>query len=156
MASAGILNSDGEENKDGRYKNLSYKKMMAQVELDHPRIQVDGKSEKFPLMTNTGTFWLSQDPDEKKDIDQMGIGTVMYFKLLKFIIGFFIFAVILESYLMYQYSDGQTDGGLIAISLGNLAFNYEQCQFNDIKLSKSIFLSCRSGSLIEELNEFAL
>ena len=80
----------------------------------------------------------------------------MYFKLLKFIIGFFVFACILESYLMYQYSDGKLDQGLGSISIGNLAFNYEQCQFNDIKLSKGIFLSCKSGSLIDQLNEFAL
>lgn len=48
----------------------------------------------------------------------------MYFKLLKFVIGFFVFCVILESYLMYQYSDGKLDSGLTALSLGNLAFSY--------------------------------
>ena len=62
---------------------------------------------------------------------QMGIGTVMYFKLLKFIIGFFAFACILEAYLMYQYSNGKPDTGLDSLGLGNLAYNYEQCVSND-------------------------
>lgn len=117
---------------------------------------MDGKSELIPMSTSMGTFWLKQDPNQKNDIDQVGIGTVMYFKLLKFIIGFFVFACILESYLMYQYSDGKLDSGLNSISLGNLAFNYEQCKFSDVKLSNSIFLSCKSGSVIETLKEFAL
>ena len=39
MADAGILNleTDGVDHSNGRYKNLSYEKMMAQIELDHPR-----------------------------------------------------------------------------------------------------------------------
>lgn len=95
MANMGIEEIDGEEYSDGRYKNLSYDKMISQVELTHPRRQVDGKSELIPLCTKIGNFWMTRDPDEKNDIDQVGIGTVMYFKLLKFIIGFFIFATIL-------------------------------------------------------------
>ena len=95
MANMGIDETDGEEYSDGRYKNLSYDKMISQVELTHPRRQVDGKSELIPLDTKIGNFWMTRDPDEKNDIDQVGIGTVMYFKLLKFIIGFFIFATIL-------------------------------------------------------------
>jgi len=98
--------------------------MMVQMEQDYPRIQVNGKSEKLPLCTPTGNFWLTHDPKNKKDFEQLGIGVTMYFKLLKFVIGFFIFCAILESYLMYQYADGKLDGGLAALSLGNLAFSY--------------------------------
>jgi hypothetical protein len=37
MANMGIDETDGEEYSDGRYKNLSYDKMISQVELTHPR-----------------------------------------------------------------------------------------------------------------------
>ena len=37
MANMGIEETDGEEYSDGRYKNLSYDKMISQVELTHPR-----------------------------------------------------------------------------------------------------------------------
>lgn len=108
------------------------------------------------MSTSTGYFWLKPDPNDKNDIKQLGIGTVMYFKLLKFIIGFFVFACILESYLMFQYRHEKPETGLNSLGLGNLAYNYEQCNFNDVKLSNSIFLSCKKGSVIDQLNEFAL
>jgi len=91
------------------------------------------------------------------DIEEIGIGVALYFKLLKFIIGFFAFAAILEIYLFYTYSDGKIgDSSLTYLSLGNLAFNYFQCKQTDFKLSSSIFISCSSGSLIQELNELAI
>ena len=80
----------------------------------------------------------------------------MYFKLLKFVIGFFVLCVILESYLMYQYSDGKLDGGLNTVSLGNLAFSYFQCKRSNLKERSDIFLDCQSGAVINELKEFGL
>jgi hypothetical protein len=116
---------DSAEFKNGRYKNLSYDRMMAQVDLDHPRRVVDGKSEKIPLCSKTGNFWLKANDIVQSDMEEIGIGVALYFKLLKFIIGFFIFAAILEIYLFYTYSDGKVgDSSLTYLSLGNLAFNY--------------------------------
>ena len=80
----------------------------------------------------------------------------MYFKLLKFVIGFFVFCVILESYLMYQYSDGKIDNGFTAVSLGNLAFSYFQCKSSNLKERSDIYLNCQKGALINELKEFGL
>ena len=37
MVAAGMIEEGQEEAHDGRYKNLSHAKMLAQIELDHPR-----------------------------------------------------------------------------------------------------------------------
>ena len=141
---------------DGIYSNLSYDAMMQAVEMDFPRRLVDGKSEPLPMTTSTGTFWLRPDPNDKKDFEQLGVGVTMYFKLLKFVIGFFVFCVILETYLMYQYSDGKTPDGFTAVSLGNLAFSFFQCKSSNLKERSDIYLNCQKGALINELKEFGL
>jgi hypothetical protein len=44
QAMESMIPGDDQEYCHGMYKNLSYDAMMAQMELDYPRIQVDGKS----------------------------------------------------------------------------------------------------------------
>lgn len=89
------------EKGDGKFGTLSYEKMCDVVNREHPR----RNGELIPLCISTGR--LSRAGSDHVDgIDELGIGVSMYFKLLKGLILFFSFCLILNAPLMYIYSRG--------------------------------------------------
>ena len=95
------------EGKDGLYKTLNHPKMLHEVDQKHPRIISDGKPMLIPLSTNVGN--LMQMPEEEMtatEFDHLGIGTSVYFKLLKSFVVLMFLCTIVALPLAILYSSG--------------------------------------------------
>ena len=105
--------------------------------------------------------WYVKDEEKGETIDlleeQLGTGVIMYFRMLKVVIGFMLFCLLLQCPLMVQYSHGKIgDGTLNWLSLGNLGFNYYSCAKRNLRISDELTFKCEHGAKLETLAEFGL
>ena len=109
----------------------------------HPRKKLDdGLFKPFPLCgTPTGrlTNTSDKDDDELYFEEVMGVGMVVYFRLLKYLVCmFFVFTLLsIPSLIMYQAGNQQAEGGdmkavFSRYSLGNLGGSVKACADGDV------------------------
>jgi hypothetical protein len=111
---------------------------------------------KFKIKNHVSK-WYVKDEAKGENVelleDQLGTGVIMYFRMLKVVIAFFLICTLLSSPLMAQYSHGKIgDGTLNWLSMGNLGYNYYSCSKRNIRISDSISFKCEYGSIIESLS----
>jgi hypothetical protein len=90
----------------GKKGNLSYAKMRAAVNLRHPRVNVDGEPREVPLCVDTGRL-TGSTKKELHGLDELGIATSIYFKLLKALIGIFCLCSFVALPLYFLYASGK-------------------------------------------------
>ena len=146
----------------GTKGNLSYDKLIAAINLKHPRQIRDGVPRRIPLCISTGGLVCSKK--ELYAIDDLGIAVSIYFKLLKSLIWFFLFSSMMCIPLYFLYSCGnvslQASSSLQEYlsewTLGNIGESSYQCKQRNLKIYDSIELWCPSGSKISSLEKFGL
>jgi hypothetical protein len=93
----------------GNKGNLSYDKLIASINLKHPRHMNDDKEpENISLCVSTGNLWrkCGKKGEEHDGIDDLGIAVSIYFKLLKSLVILFLICSVVCSPLYFFYSCG--------------------------------------------------
>jgi len=92
------------------------------------------------------------------DIDQLGLGVSMYFKIIKSLIMLLVIATLLSLPYLNVYMSGDqastasgTDKTLGVYSLGNIGQSLEKCISQDIMACNTISILCPDHSIIKEL-----
>lgn len=138
-------------------------------ELPEPQEPVDEEAWKIMIWLRKAKFklknhvskWYVKDEERGESVDlleeQLGTGVIMYFRMLKVVIAFFLFCTLVQSPLMATYSHGKIgDGTLNWLSLGNLGFNYFSCNKRNLRISDTISFKCEYGAKMESLYEFGI
>ena len=118
----------------GTKGNLSYDKLIAAINLKHPRQIRDGVPRQIPICISTGGLVCSKK--ELYGIDDLGIAVSIYFKLLKSLIWFFLICSMLCIPLYFLYSCGNVSRQassslqeyLSEWTLGNIGESSYQCK----------------------------
>ena len=109
-------------------------KLMTDVALRHPCKIKDGRPVKYPLCINTGWF-CGCDTCKKSKMTELGIGMIVYFKIIKaLIISFFIITLlnipIIATYIKNK-KDKKINGYMDALyktTIGNIASTLYMCK----------------------------
>jgi hypothetical protein len=89
----------------GNKGNLSYDKLLASINLKHPRHMKDGEPEPISMWISTGNL-ITCSKEQKHGIDDLGIAVSIYFKLLKSFINFFLLCSVICIPIYFFYSCG--------------------------------------------------
>lgn len=72
----------------------------------HPRMVKEGRLVPFPIFATDFGALLDAIKGEIKDVDDLGMATVLYFKLLKSLVKLFVLFSIISSPIYFIYSTG--------------------------------------------------
>lgn len=91
---------------DALDNGLSYTKMIKEMDQRHPRIYENKEYKEYPICrTKTGGH-LCCKMFRKSDLDEIGIGISLYFKMLKSLMVLFVIATILSIPAYVYFSAG--------------------------------------------------
>ena len=155
-----------------KQSSLSYDKMVAHVNLNHPRVvkknEEDGTItfEKLPLGTPIGEMMslMIDDKPQWVPFDQLGLGLTLYFKMIKIMIIILVVATLFSLPYMFVFNSGNeatdTSTGMDSIlgsfSLGNIGQSKDLCASQDINSCDTIDLKCPDFSEITVLRQFGI
>ena len=145
---------------------LNSKKMKAVTDELHPRIKVEDKEtgevtyrKMSVCKSNMGWHDCCSRNRRKSDFDEFGIGTVLYFQMLKYLGCMFLlmFLLSIPAICFFSYGTELTEGSftkiVTAASLGNLGTSKPVCKTGSYDLATganpkaAIFLDCPFGDL---------
>ena len=137
-------------------------KLMTDVALRHPCKIKDGRPVKYPLCINTGWF-CGCDTCKKSKMTELGIGMIVYFKIIKaLIISFFIITLlnipIIATYIKNK-KDKKINGYMDALyktTIGNIASTLYMCKPYEESSSLTLSMRCSNDMVIAQAVSFGV
>jgi hypothetical protein len=91
---------------------LSHQRMKYNMDILHPRIEVEGEKKPFPVCASPVgrlTKFGDKPEDEVNFEETFGVGIVVYFRLLKFLVCLFLLFTVLSLPTLTMYAAGTDD-----------------------------------------------